>query len=178
MEMDKKFAIGYNSADAEDYHYHIDLSVPLKLNEVQSLARMPGVDMIRESNLHVCIKEGALSDIKPIQMLEQIIAFFETIGFRNAGRGSAELLRDDLGNMPDSMVGVFLALGKKYIDHIGNWKNMSDIDPIFPKEDKAPEVKFDIRKTKRELKVAVDNEDYERAAKLRDLINEFKNQKS
>jgi len=173
MAMDKKFAVGYNSADLEDYHYHIDISLPLKFNEVQSLARMPGVDMIRESNLHVCIKEGAISDIRPIQMLEQIVAFFETIGFRNAGRSPSELLRDDLGNLPDPIANMFMAIGKKHSNHLDNWIDRSDKDPIFPKEEESPEVKLDIKKTKRELNEAVYNEDYERAARLRDLINDF-----
>lgn len=165
MGVNKTFKIGYNSRDISGFHFHVDYSVPLLENEIQALVMIPGINQVKEQRLHICIQKGELSNVEDYEFLEQLLTFFETIGFKNVGKGAKKILNDDLGNIPDSMA-VILGLADS--------KTAKYYDQIFEEK----ESKFDLEQAELDLTVAVENEEYEKAAIIRDKIDEFKKQES
>lgn len=177
-----RFRVVLLEPQGNEQFYRVIFETPLTLWEkethldIKTFAYIPGVKslMVSENDI-VVVGANEFSDY---DMLESIIEYLKGIGHKNIGGDTRQILATKENIESDPMFNSVRKAGEIARDVFGNLLNSTpeEVEDIL--SDRRRYKKKSVLVLKKELREAVKEENYEKAAKLRDLILEREEEES
>jgi hypothetical protein len=131
-----------------------------------TLAMIPGINHIKMRPYHYCIQTGRLLPMGPVDFLYQMDIFLTALGFENVGRTPDDVVKYAERVEHDANKGVLE-------DFVSNELRSVYNDPFGSHGNTSENFNKSLEGLKKDLEIAVRKEDYEKAATLRDHIEQL-----